>query len=167
MRPQPEQVRKAEALWSELGPAVGRTLLSYERDPDLRQDLAQDVFLALLASVERIERASNQRAYVLRIAHNVAVNHVARETRRGWVELDDDIADVRDDPARRASAAHERDRLLEAIRGLALPYRQVLVLVLEDLEPIEIADVLGIRSGTVRVRLNRARHMLREVLRDG
>lgn len=164
MRAEPEQIRKAEALWSEHGAAVGRTLMSYERDADLRKDLVQDVFLAVLASVDRIAAAANPKAYLFRIAHNVAVDHVARETRRVWVELDREIPDSRGDPAQRAGAADERERLLAAVRRLALPYRQVVVLVLEGFEPAEIADVLGIRGGTVRVRLNRARAKLRELI---
>lgn len=166
MRLQPEQIRRAEALWSEHGPALGRALMSYERDPHLREDLAQNVFLAVLASVDRIEAARNPRAYLFRIAHNVAVNHVAKETSRNWVELDDDVVDTRNDPLRDAGAADARECLLAAVRTLALPYRQVIVLVLEGFDTSDIADVLGIRAGTVRVRLTRARAMLKETLGD-
>ncbi|HEX6993191.1 MAG TPA: sigma factor [Gammaproteobacteria bacterium] len=100
---QTDRVRRAEALWSQFGAAISRTLLSYERDAALREDLAQEVFLAALASIDRIEAAANPKAYLFRIAHNVATDHVARESRRGWVELDDGIADPGE--ARRARQA--------------------------------------------------------------
>jgi RNA polymerase sigma-70 factor (ECF subfamily) len=164
VRPQADQIRKAEALWSQFGPAVVRTLMSYERDADLRQDLAQDVFLAVLASIDRIEAASNPRAYLFRIAHNVAVDHVAKELDRNWVELEHDIPDGEADPARDAGSANERGRLLRAIRKLRLPYRQVTVLLLEGFEHAEIAEILGIRSGTVRIRVARAKAKLKELL---
>jgi len=159
-----DRVRRAEALWSRFGAAISRTLLAYERDAYLREDLAQDVFLAVLASIDRIEAATNPKAYLFRIAHNVATDHVARESRRRWVELDDGITDPSVDPQGDAQSAVERERLLEAVRALRLPYRQVVVLVLEGVEQAEIAEILGITEGTVRIRLLRAKALLKELL---
>lgn len=161
---QADRTSGAEALWAQFGPAVARTLVSYERNADLRQDLTQEVFLAILGSIDRIEVAKNPKAYLLRIAHNVAIDHVARESKNTWVELDDRIEDPAIDPAGQADAASERDRLLEAVRRLRLPYRQVIVLALEGLDHEEIAEVLGIDRGAVRVRYFRAKTRLKELL---
>lgn len=158
------QVEKAEALWRQFGPAVLRILLGYERDEHLRQDLAQEAFLAVLDSVDRIQSANSPRAYLFRIVHNVAIDHVARESRRRWVELDEGMVDPHRGPAADAHACGEAARLLRAIQRLRIPYRQVLVLVLEELDHTEIAEILGIPVGTVRVRLLRAREQLKEML---
>jgi RNA polymerase sigma-70 factor (ECF subfamily) len=157
-------MQRAQALWAEHASAVARALLCYERDADLRQDLAQDVFLAMLASLERIDSADRPKAYLLRIAHNVATDHVGKEARHRWVALDDRIEDPRHDPAEAAQAAGERGRLLDALRQLGLPYRQVMALALEGLDHAEIADSLGISQGTVRVRYFRAKERLKELL---
>jgi len=45
-----------------------------------------------------------------------------------------------------------------------MAYRQLIMLVLEDLSHTEIAEVLGITENNVAVRLNRARKMLKELL---
>ena len=42
---------RIEKLWLELESSIQRTLLSYEADPQLREDLAQKIFLALLSTV--------------------------------------------------------------------------------------------------------------------
>lgn len=60
----------------------------------------------------------------------------------------------------------EANQLLLAIRKLALPFRQVLVLMLEDFSDQEIADILGISHGNVRVRLNRAKQQLKEIIKN-
>ena len=60
--------------------------------------------------------------------------------------------------------ANQRDRLRAAIQHLPLVYRQVIMLMLEDLSHAEIADVLGITESNVAVRLNRARKALKESL---
>ncbi len=151
-------------MWSQFGPAIARALLSYERDPHRRQDLTQEIFLAMLDSVERIEAAANPRAYLFRIAHNVAVDHIARETRHRWVELDAGIEDPLVDPQHHAHNANQHARLLTAVRRLGLPYRQVLVLMLEGFEHADIAGILGITPGTVRSRLLRAKERLKELL---
>jgi RNA polymerase sigma factor (sigma-70 family) len=60
--------------------------------------------------------------------------------------------------------AERSERLLEAIRQLALPYRQVMTLILEDMSYEEIAETLGITVDNVGVRVNRAKKQLRERL---
>jgi RNA polymerase sigma-70 factor, ECF subfamily len=94
-----DQMECAQTLWAEFAPAISRTLLSYERDATLREDLLQDLFLAILGSVERATAAANPKAYVLRIAHNVASDHIARRLKHAWVELDPAPPDPNTDPA--------------------------------------------------------------------
>jgi RNA polymerase sigma-70 factor, ECF subfamily len=60
----------------------------------------------------------------------------------------------------------QRDRLRSAVQRLPLAYRQVVMLMLEDLSHAEIADVLGITESNVAVRLNRARKALKEVMEE-
>ena len=50
-------------------------------------------------------------------------------------------------------ATERSHALLDAVRRLTLPYRQVITLVLEDLTYAEIADVLGISVVNVGVRV--------------
>lgn len=63
-------------------------------------------------------------------------------------------------------ARGQRSRLVqEALRGLSLEYREVVVLrELEDLSYKEIADIVGIPIGTVMSRLSRGRRKLAELL---
>lgn len=52
---------RIEKLWLELEPSIQRTLLSYEEDPQLRENLAQNIFLALLSAVNRLDNIRNMR----------------------------------------------------------------------------------------------------------
>ncbi len=57
------------------------------------------------------------------------------------------------------------EQILAAIRKLPEPYREVLTLHdLEELDTEKLAEVLGISEGAVRVRLHRARTMLKQQL---
>jgi RNA polymerase sigma-70 factor (ECF subfamily) len=73
-------------------------------------------------------------------------------------------ADPRPHPEEQAAIANQRDRLRSAIQRLPLAYRQVVMLMLEELSHAEIAEVLGISESNVAVRLNRARKALREAM---
>jgi RNA polymerase sigma-70 factor (ECF subfamily) len=160
-----ERLNQAQALWDEYGPIVSRSLIAYERDAERRKDLLHDVFLGIFESVDRITAARTPKAYVLRIAHNIAADHVAREAKRGWVSLDKEPACSVSDPAVHAAHLDEKQRLITAVCKLPMVYRQVTVLLLEDLKPAEIAEALGLEPGAVRVRLTRARSMLKEAFK--
>ena len=59
------------------------------------------------------------------------------------------------------------ERFQTAVQALPAPQREVLLLVvLEHLEPQEVAVMLGLKSEAVRARLARARATLRETLPD-
>ncbi|MBB3169332.1 RNA polymerase sigma factor [Simiduia aestuariiviva] len=163
----------AEALWHTYSAGIVRTLSGYEADPQLREDLAQEIFCAIAQSATRIMAAQNSRAYVYRIAHNVAVDHIARQVKdQAELHEPEQLAQLQDTashaidhcPAEQLQRDQRQQKLLAAIRELDAPYRQVIVLLLEDLNSTEIADVLQISAGAVRVRINRAKAALKERL---
>ena len=57
-------------------------------------------------------------------------------------------------------------RLASAVRSLPLAYRQTAMLALEGLTPKEIADVLGITTNAVAIRMSRAKELLRRLMGD-
>ena len=53
---------------------------------------------------------------------------------------------------------------MQAVRGLPLIYREIVLLALEGLDYREISEVVGISESNVGARLSRARQQLRQVL---
>ena len=159
-------VELALHLWQQYQAAISRTLMSYEADPALRQDLAQEAYLALHRSAEKLSQVDNKRAYVFRIVHNVVVDHIAGATRMAWQPLEEQhLNELQSDcPSVAFSSQQQNNVLLQAVRQLALSHRQVITLAMEDIEEKEIADILGISYGAVRVRMNRAKAALQEIL---
>ncbi|MDI3253370.1 MAG: sigma-70 family RNA polymerase sigma factor [Bacillota bacterium] len=69
------------------------------------------------------------------------------------------------DPESESIRRQDLKTVQEAVLGLPLPYRIVLVLHdMEDLDTEQIAQVLSLKPGTVRVRLHRARLLVRQQL---
>lgn len=146
--------------------AIRRLIGSYERDPSRRQDLAQDIWLAVWQALPGFRDDCSERTFVYRIAHNRAVSHIEHWQRRRTDPLDDDAPVVADgpDPERSLSQQQRRERLLAAVQNLPLNLRQVVVLTLEGLSHAEVADIVGITENNVAVRMTRARAELTRVL---
>lgn len=156
--------REAEYLRiiGEHEPAVRRLAASYEREPARREDLVQEIWLALWQALPSFRGECAERTFVFRIAHNRAITHVRHWVRRQTDALEEDagIAAGTPDPERAAAEHQQRERLQAAVRQLPLGLRQAIVLRLEGLSQREIADVLGITENSVAVRLTRARAAL-------
>lgn len=161
----------ADEVIQEFGPALARIARSYERNPALCDELLQETFLAIVTALPRLKDPAKLKAFVFRIAHNRAVAHVTQQMRdpRADAVVDVDTHEIaRHGPTEEQSmiAHEETHRLVSAVRRLALPYRQVITLVLEDLSYTEIAEVLGISVVNVGVRVNRAKQQLKGMLHD-
>jgi RNA polymerase sigma-70 factor (ECF subfamily) len=159
-----------ERILRELGPALARLASGYERVESAREELIQEIALALWQALPHFRGECSERTFVYRIAHNRALTHACRrQPEHQSLEELTPMAEPIDPgprPDEHLAAAHQRDRLRRAILRLPLGYRQVLMLLLEDLSHGEIAEVLGITENNVGVRLNRARKALKEALEE-
>lgn len=153
-------------LLREHGPALRRVAATYEADPARREDLFQEICLALWQALPRFREEASERTFAFRIAHNRGLTHGwrARGSMTADLEEAEELADPRLDPESEIQEGERRDQLREAVRRLPLTARQVIVLSLEGLSQREIGDVLGITENNVAVRLTRARKLLRQAL---
>jgi RNA polymerase sigma-70 factor (ECF subfamily) len=145
-------------------------------DREEARDLAQETFLQAFRSIASFRGDADLRTWLYRIAVNQARNRW-----RWWRRRRRDVTLSLDDPGetgaglgsrlRDASApdpeqdalAREREHvLLTALRTLARPFREVVVLRdVEGLSYEEVAAALEISVGTVKSRLSRGRAELR------
>ena len=155
-----------ERLLRDHGPSLRRAVAGYEADPARREDLFQDVCLAIWQALPRFRGESSERTFLFRIAHNRGLTHRARSRPSPTADLDEaeEVADPAATPEAVAHDGQRRARLRAAVRGLPLEPQRALTMTLEGLTPREIADVLGITENAVGVRLSRARRLLREAL---
>lgn len=156
-----------DTVLRDFGPALSRIAGSYERSTAGREDLVQDMILALMQALPRFRGDSALGTFVYRVATNQALDRLARRP-PATIELSDapDVPDPSPGPERRYGEHDRRERLLAAVRHLPLSLRQVIILVLEGVAHAEIAAILGITENNVAVRANRARARLRELLSE-
>ena len=154
-----------DRILHEHGAALRRVAASYEADPSRREDLFQEVCLALWQALPRFRGECSERTFAFRIAHNRGLSHGWRSrTHAAELEEAEAVADPRQSPEAEVQEGERRSRLRAAVRSLPPMARQVVVLSLEGLGHREIGEVLGLSENNVAVRLSRARKLLRQAL---
>lgn len=147
-----------EALIDRHRGALERLCFFRERDTTRRQDLWQDMLLALWKSLPSYRGDGSERAWVLRVAHNIAASHVAHAIRdrrvSGVLEPDEAVGDPDRDV--------EVRELMRRVRALDLASQQLVLLYLEGLTSSEIAEATGLGQSNVTTRLSRIRQRLSE-----
>lgn len=148
-------------------PQLWRAVCGYERNPALREELMQEVLLAVWESLSKLRDPDRLLPFVLRIAHNLGASHV-RSSVRAPALVTFDTETYESLPQASAGEA-ERARtqwLFEALATLPVNLRQPLMLQLEGFDYQEIADMLGISNDNVGVRVHRARERLKSLSRQ-
>jgi RNA polymerase sigma-70 factor (ECF subfamily) len=137
-------------------------LLRLCANADLAADLTQDAFLRYASryGVDRI-----QPALLYRIARNLMIDTFRK--RKPDTALTELLIDERNNPEIDATVHSEFRRTLEALQRLKPEDREILALVSGDdeLGYGDIARIMGISEGNVRIRVHRARMRLREALK--
>ncbi len=145
--------------------------------PQDAEDTMQDVLLKSLPYLEKFENAQALSVWLYKVARNRCLmsRRGAKFSPKINLSLDSLMPDGRElqellasqgpSPESTVLTKEAADRLQRAILKLPPQYR--FVLVLHDMEGLgtgEVARVMGLREGTVRVRLHRARLLVRKEL---
>lgn len=165
-----------DELLAEHGALLARVAATYERDPSHREELLQEIALAVWRAWPSFRGECAPRTFLARIAHHRAVSHVARSARRRespWPDLEPDSiereapsdpADPAPSPEAAALAAERSEALFCAVRDLPLPQRQTVSLVLEGFTHREVGEALGMTENHVAVTVHRAKQALRRAM---
>jgi RNA polymerase sigma-70 factor (sigma-E family) len=143
------------------GPALLKLAYMLTGNTADAEDVVQEALARALPRWERISRVDNIDAYVRRMVVNAHTSWWRRFRRR-----EAPVAEVRDVavPAG-VDRLDQRAGLWEACRRLPEPQRTAIVLrYYEQLEYAEIAELTGVREGSVRSRVSRGLSALREAM---
>ncbi len=156
-----------EQIVREHDPMLRRIASIYEARTHLAQELVQDIYFAIWRALPAYRGDAALRTFVARIATNRAITHVARALKiPPTTDLDESIPAPGAGPEGQVIALDRQAKLVAAVRTLPLAYRHTALLTLEGLTPLEIADVLGISTNAVAIRMSRAKALLRERIGD-
>ena len=145
------------------------------------EELAQEAFLKALEKINQFRGQSGFYTWLFRIAANLTISHRRRQSRVRFRSLTP-AEQPGDNPGRSAAeiipgpdpgpqaavmTTETNLRVTEALESLEEDLRLIILLrELEEMDYAGIAGLLGVRLGTVKSRLHRARSALKEKLAD-
>jgi len=141
------------------------------------EDISQEAFLRAFQSLTRFNSSYKFSTWLYQITLNIIrdkfkrkeIDEVSLDTP---IETDDSEfylqpADLTNNPEQIITRQEDARAIQKAILSLPLKYREVIVLRhLQDLSYIEITNILKLPTGTVKVRLYRAREQLKKILEN-
>lgn len=143
------------------------------------EDAAQESFFKAYQNIQKF-RGGSFRSWLLRIVTNLCLDQLRRSSRHPILNLYSENEEDNEmessswllDPHPAVETTVERNEqqrsMMEIIKGLAMEYRSVLVLIdVHELDYSEAAQVLGIPIGTVKSRLARARLQVQKSVQEG
>ncbi|HQQ75922.1 MAG TPA: RNA polymerase sigma factor [Thermoanaerobaculia bacterium] len=149
-----------DEFYREMHPRLWAFLVRTTREAALAEEIAQESFVRLLASRGAALPSGERRAYLFKIAENLVRDSGRRRARERTTSLDEAPEPAAPDPeepmGRRAAAA---------LAALGERERKLLWLAhVEEWNHNEIAGLLGLAAGSVRVLLYRARRHFQQHL---
>jgi RNA polymerase sigma-70 factor (ECF subfamily) len=151
-----------QSVIQDFGRVLDRLSAGYEANPDKRRDLLQEIHLQIWRSLALYDERCSLKTWTLRVAHNTAASHVARERRSNLrlvsIEDMDITASV---VAGDVDKQRALDRLSKMVHELKPLDRQIMISYLEDLDAATIADVTGLSPANVAMKIHRIKALLK------
>ena len=172
--PEQEAIRRCQAgeltglgvLFELHHKAVFRTAYGIVRHYDIAEDVTQQVFIRLYASVKRYDDRRPFAPWLHRIAINLSLDELRRHRRRELpLEHVEELRSASTSPEQAAENTEMREVVWTAIGALSPKHRAAVVLrYFHGFSEGEMATALGCRRGTVKSRLHNAVQRLRELI---
>lgn len=146
-----EDVRKAVLKYSDMLYKICIVILCNEQDV---QDVIQDTFCRYMEKKPDFRNEEHERAWLIRVAINISRDMIRFRIRHPKVSID---------KLENSLVAPEQKETLREL--LQLPVKQKMVIYLHYVEGYhikEIADILGITEGAVKMRLHRGREQIQQ-----
>lgn len=160
------QTVQATRLWTLAQPVVSAFVTSVVRDFTARDDVLQEVAVAVVESFDRYDKSRPFVAWALGIAQNQVGLYLRRHRRDRLVFDDETVASLAIAfGAVSAARSQKLDFLRDCLHGLEGRARRLCDLrYRDDLKPAAIAETLGMTANAVAKALQRIRDQLRDCI---
>jgi RNA polymerase sigma-70 factor (ECF subfamily) len=156
---------------------IYRVIFLLVKDADTADTLTQECFLRAYQKQASFRGECAISTWLLRIAVNLARDHVKNRRASFWrrlVGLDDNVEDTsslhlvapHSSPERALLARETLQEVWSAVALLSPQQRTIFLLrFAEEMPLVEIAEVLGLKLGTVKAQLFRATNRVKEIVK--
>lgn len=130
--------------------------MGYVNDEDLAKDLTQETFIRVFKKLPEFRNEAKIGTWIFRIASNICLRQIERQKRYPKGQLRKDISEKKS-----PSNEPKIELLYQFISELPEMERIIISLELENINQNDIADIVGISSANVRVKIHRIKNKLK------
>ncbi len=153
-----------EQLHVDYYPMVHQMCMGFVKgDVDVANDLAQEVFINTWSALNKFKGGSSYKTWIYRITVNTCLKHVRDQKTKQLITLED----KHDRGIEQVSEENPHKALYAAIGKLNEVDRLIIMMVLDELPYNEIAEVVGINEGALRVKIHRIKKNLKTLMNHG
>jgi len=139
---------------------IYRVVMIYAKDEASRDDLYQEIALALWRSLPQFRGDAKESTWIYRVALNTGMGFQRSDRKHAKSDLDPEL--LLDHPTESNQA--ELAWVYSRIRTLSVIDRSLVLLYLDGEAYESIAEILGVSSGSVGAKINRVKAKLRKAL---
>ena len=144
-----------EEIYKQYSPQIFRVCMGYINDQDLAKDLTQETFISVWKNLASFRNQSKISTWIFRIATNNCLRMLEKSGRFKTVDLPPEVPDHFE-----VSKDEKLIFLYSCIAELEETERIIISLVLESIPHAEIADIVGVSNGNIRIRVHRIKEKL-------
>jgi RNA polymerase sigma-70 factor, ECF subfamily len=146
-----------ETIYKDYSPAIFRVCMGYLNDYEQAQDIAQETFINVWQNLPSFRNEAKISTWIFRIATNNCLKAISKIKRSTVTELPYDLPEVKEE-----NIEPRLNYLYKCISELEESDRIIISLVLESLPQAEIASIVGLTEGNLRVKIHRIKGRLTE-----
>jgi RNA polymerase sigma-70 factor (ECF subfamily) len=144
-----------EEIYEKYAPQIYRICLGYLNDTEQAKDLMQETFISIWKGLSSFKNQSKLSTWIFRIATNNCLRYIEKSKRIITTELPFQIQEDSE-----PEIDDKVNFLYKCISELEETERLIISLLLEELSQVEIAAIVGLNVGNIRVKVHRIKEKL-------
>lgn len=136
------------------------------RQKDKAEDVVQEAFIKAFVNLQGFKTKKKFSSWIYRITHNEAINYIKKYNKETSLDQNEYLREIPNDdsPAKEFEKKETKKMLRKCLGKLPIIYREPLALFyLEEKSYNEISDILRIPMGTLSVRMNRGKKIMKNL----
>ncbi|MEQ8237919.1 MAG: RNA polymerase sigma factor [Cyclobacteriaceae bacterium] len=156
-----------EKLFRDYQAMVRQMCLGFMKgDEDDAQDLAQEVFINTWSALDSFKNTSSHKTWIYRITVNTCLKYIRDKKAGNQIRIDLMQEQIAEPENQSKQSEQQHQSLYRAIGQLSEVDRLVIMMVLDELDYKDIASVIGINEGNLRVKIHRIKKNLKKILEN-
>ncbi len=150
-----------EEIYKEYWQKIFRLCMGYTNDHELAKDMAQDTFIIVWQQLPKFREDASIGTWIYRIATNHCLRQVEKQKRLPTGELPEHLPEIK-----QHDLEPQIQLLYKFISELPETERIIISLELEKITQAEIAKIVGLSEGNIRVKIYRIKEKLTKMFKE-